>query len=322
MHLIDTAIKEIIAAEARIRPYIRETYLDYSDYYGKLSKSNIYFKQENLQFTGSFKTRGAINKILSLSKNEMDRGIVTASTGNHGLAVAYSLRKLNIEGTIYLPENASKDKVEAIERYGTKLCFYGNDCVIAEAKARHVGLEQNKVYISPYNDLQVIGGQGTIGVELLEQLKKIDAVFVSLGGGGLISGIAAWIKSKSPGTEIIGCSPENSQVMIKSVIAGEILDLPSLPTLSEGTAGGVEDGSVSFDICNNLVDDYITVTEEEIELCLIQYIKTQKTLIEGSAAVAIAAFMKKMDKYKAKNIVILLCGRNIRFETLKKLMGN
>lgn len=314
-------LKEIKKAEKRIRPYIRQTYLEYSHVYSNLTDSNVFFKLENLQHTGSFKTRGALNKILSLSEDELGRGIVAASTGNHGLAVAYSLNRLNAGGTIFVPNTSSQDKIEAIKRYKTNVCYYGDDCVIAEGKARQTGIENNKVYISGYNDFQVIGGQGTIGIELLKQTDNIDAIFISVGGGGLISGIAAWIKDKSPDTDIIGCSPENSQVMIKSIMAGKILDLPSLPTLSDGTAGGVEPGSITFELCRDLVDDFVTVTEEEIKINLIQYVKTYNMLIEGSAAVALASFMKVKDRYKAKNVIVLLCGGNIGMETLRTLMN-
>jgi len=304
----------------RIHPYIRPTYLEKSDYYSIFSGANVYFKMENLQFTGSFKTRGAMNKILSLSKEEMKKGVIAASTGNHGLGVAFSLNRLNAKGTIIVPENASNDKIQAIERYGVNVKLYGNDCVVAEARAKEISKENGSTYISPYNDLHVIGGQGTIGIELLNQLKNIDAVFVSLGGGGLISGIAALLKEESPETRIFGCSPENSQVMIQSVKAGKILDLPSLPTLSDGTAGGVEQGSVTFDLCKNLVNDFITVNEEEIRNCLYEFIKTQNILIEGSAAVAIASFLKVMEQLEGKNIVILLCGGNIGMDTLSLIV--
>jgi len=316
-----TVLKEIIKAEHRIRPFIRETFLEYSPFFSELSDVNVYFKLENLQNTGSFKTRGAMNKILSLEQSELDKGVLAASTGNHGMAVAYSLSRLNARGVIYVPGTASKDKIEAIKRYGTDIKLYGDDCVIAEAMARQTGMDKNKVYISGYNDLQVIGGQGTIGIELEKQLDNIDSVFVSLGGGGLISGISAYLKSVSAKTNIIGCSPQNSQVMIQSVKAGKILDLLSLPTLSDGTAGGVEPGSLTFDLCQNLVDDYITVTEEEIAEYLLLFIKMHNMLIEGSAAVALASFMKQKNKYKGKNVVIILCGANIGFDTLKNLMS-
>ena len=175
-------------------------------------------------------------------------------------------------------------------------------------------------YISPYNDLQVAAGQGTIGIELARQLDTFDAVFVSLGGGGLISGIAGYLKSINPNVHIIGCSPENSQVMIQSVKAGKILDLPSLPTLSDGTAGGLEPGAITFELCQALVDDYITVTEDEIKESLRLFMQTHHMMIEGAAAVAIASYLKMFERFKGKNVVIIICGANISLEILKGIL--
>jgi len=175
-------------------------------------------------------------------------------------------------------------------------------------------------HLPPYNDVKVIGGQGTIAFELTNQLDQIDAVYVALGGGGMISGIAAFLKSKNPAVQIIGCSPENSQVMIQSVKAGRILDLPSLPTLSDGTAGGVEPGSITLDLCREFVDDYMTVTESEIRASLREFMQAQHMLIEGSAAVAVAACKKHSKRLAGKNVAVIICGGNISLETLKTIL--
>jgi threonine dehydratase len=312
--------KEIQAAEERIRPHIRETILDYSPYYSSLTNANVYFKLENLQYTGSFKVRGAMNKVLSLTPAERDRGVVTASTGNHGAATAFSLGKFGATGIVFVPQGASSGKVQAIERLGAEVCYHGDDGAVTEAHARQYARENRLTYVSPYNDPQVIGGQGTIAVELAKQLDQIDMVYVALGGGGLISGIAGYLKSIHPDVKIIGCSPANSQVMIESVKAGQILDLPSLPTLSDGTAGGVEPDSITFDLCCDLVDDYETVTESEIKESLRQYLQVHHMLIEGSAAVALAGCLKQSDRMAGKNGVVILCGANISLETLKGIL--
>ncbi len=232
--------KEVIAAEIRIRPYIRKTILEYSPYYSRLTEGNVHFKLENLQHTGSFKLRGAMNKMLSLSPTQRDRGVVTASTGNHGAAVAYGLGKLGGRAIVFVPQNASHVKIQVIEGLGAEVHHFGDDTADTEAHARKFAEQKGLAYISPYNDIQIIGGQGSIAVELVNELNRIDIVFVALGGGGLISGIAGYLKSNQPAVEIIGCSPQNSQVMIQSVDAGQILDLPSLPTISDGTAGGID----------------------------------------------------------------------------------
>jgi threonine dehydratase len=311
---------EVITAEKRIRPYIRETILEYSPYYSQLAEADVYFKLENLQHTGSFKLRGAMNKMLSLTRAQRDRGVVTASTGNHGAAVAYSLGKLDATGIVFVPENASPGKVQAIERLGAEVHHFGDDTADTEAHARKFAEQNGLTYISPYNDFQVIGGQGTIAVELVNELNKIDTVFIALGGGGLISGIAGYFKSIHPAMEIIGCSPQNSQVMIRSVGADKILELSSLPTISDGTAGGIEPGAVTFDLCRELVDDYETVTENEIKESLREFLQTQHMLIEGAAAVAVAAMVKRCDRLAGKNVVVIICGANISLEILKTVL--
>ena len=307
-------------AHERIRPYLRKTMLVQSHYYSEQSGANIFFKCENLQHTGSFKARGAMNKLLSLSEEERKKGVVTASTGNHGAAVAYALQHIAARGIVFVPETASQSKTAKIERLGAEVRYFGQDSAKTEGYARQFAIQEGMTYVSPYNDPQIIGGQGTVGFELERQLETIDAVFVSLGGGGLISGIAGYLKNHNPNIHIVGCSPIHSQVMIKSVRAGEILDLPSQPTLSDGTAGGVEPDSITFKLCLELVDDYCVVTEDEIATSLREFISAQHMLIEGSAAVAIASFLQQQERFEGKNVVIVLCGANISLTTLKEIL--
>ncbi len=314
-------VQEVRLAERRIRPHIRETILEHSPVLSELGGANVYCKLENLQHTGSFKARGALSKLLSLTEEQRARGVVTASSGNHGAAVAYSLGKLGATGIVFVPHIADAAKVQAIERLGAEVRAFGQDCAEAEVHGREYAAQHGMVYVSPYNDPQVIGGQGTIGVELARQLEPIDAVYASLGGGGLISGIAALLKSVQPEVQVIGCSPQNSQVMIQSVRAGRILDLPSLPTLSDGTAGGIEPGAITFDLCRTLVDDYLTVTEEEIRAALLLFVEVHHMLIEGAAAVAVAAYLKSSARFVGKNVVIVICGANISLQTLREVLS-
>ena len=307
---------DILQAEKRIRPYIRETWLEPSP----LGNSAL-VKLENVQHTGSFKVRGAVNKLLCLTSEQRSKGVITASTGNHGAAVAYGLKILGIKGSIIVPENASATKVEAVRRLGAEIIVEGDDGVIAERYARSRAEERDLTYISPYNDAEVIAGQGSIGVELARQLEDIDAVFVALGGGGLISGVATYLKSVSPKTKIIGCSPENSAVMRESVKAGKILALESKPTLSDGTAGGVEEGAVTFEIVKNLVDDYVTVSETEIKEAIKTFIHLHHMLIEGAAGVVVAAYLKEQRRFAGKNVVLIICGANIGLKDLSKVLG-
>lgn len=311
---------EVLQAEKRIRPHIRETPLHYSLPLSQLGNCQVFLKLENLQHTGSFKARGAMNKLLSLTAEQRQQGIVTASSGNHGAAVAFGLSSVDIPGVIFLPKDASSAKVNVIRQLGADSQFYGDDCGLTEAYARQYAGEHGMVYISPYNDAQVLAGQGTIAVELAQQLEQIDAVFVSVGGGGLMSGMAGYLKSELEGIKMIGCSPANSPVMARSIQAGQIVEMDSLPTLSDGTAGGIEPGAVTFDLCRTLIDDFVLVTEAEIEAAIRLAIETQHLLIEGAAGVAIASFLKQKERFSGKTVVILICGANISLEALKQIL--
>ncbi|MEO8955406.1 MAG: threonine/serine dehydratase [Ktedonobacteraceae bacterium] len=313
-------LQEILQAEHKIRPYIHETSLEYSFPLSKLTGSQVYLKLENLQHTGSFKVRGAMNALLSLSPEQRTRGIVTASSGNHGIAVAFGLHTLKMQGTIFVPEHTSSTKVESIRNYGADCRFWGTDSVMTEVYARSYAAQNDMLYISPYNNRQVVGGQGTIGVELCQQINHIDVVLAALGGGGLISGIAEYLKAVFAHAEVIGCSPEHSPVMAKSVQAGRILDMESLTTLSDGTAGGVEQDAITFPLCQRLVDDYILVSEEEIRQAMRLCMQTHHMLIEGAAGVPLAALLKMPERWRDKTVVVILCGANVSLETLQTIL--
>ena len=240
---------DIVLAANRIGPHIRETPLDHSPYFSELTGANVYLKLDNLQHTGSFKLRGAFNKVLSLTPDERKAGCVAASSGNHGAAIAYAMKKLGVTGVIFVPEQTSPTKVDAIRRAGGDVRFFGTDGLDTENHARAYAGENGMAYLSPYNDEQVVAGQGVCGVEIARQLSHVDAVFIAVGGGGLIGGVGAFLKSVNPDVEIVSCQPEASAVMTESVKAGEILDLPSHPTLSDGTAGGIEAGAITFELC-------------------------------------------------------------------------
>jgi threonine dehydratase len=312
-------IKEkIIEAEKRIRPYLRETPLEYSYVLNKMTGSEVYLKLENIQITGSFKARGALNKVLSLRDSKAK--IVTASTGNHGLGVANALALVKKEGMIYLPKNASPAKVEAIGMRGVPVEFYGDNCEETEEYVRKLSQTTNQVYISPYNDEEVMAGQGSIGVELLRQLPDMDAVFISVGGGGLIAGIASYLKAVNPKIEVVACLPENAPVMYECIKAGKIIEVAEKPTLSDATAGGIEAGSITFEVCQQHVDTYITVNEEEIVDSMKLVMKYHHQIIEGSAGVAVAALLKTKDQYQGKKVVVVICGGNVSEAVLKRII--
>lgn len=311
---------EVLSADQRIRPYIRETQLEYSISLSKPSGCKIYLKCENLQYAGAFKARGALSKLLSLTPEERKQGVVTASSGNHGAAVAFGCNKLNINGIVFVPKYASSTKLENIRNYEVPVELYSDDWLETELYAIDYAKKNNKVFVSPYNDLKVIGGQGTIAIELMRQLDKIDAIFVAVGGGGLISGIGGFLKSLAPHIKIIGCLPENSPVMAESVKEGQIIEMETKPTLSDATAGCIEPGSITFDICREVVDDFILVSEDEIKNAIIQLIKTQHLLVEGASGVALAALLKSTNRFQGKNCVVILSGGNISFEVLKSIL--
>ena len=300
-----------------IKHYIVKTPLTYSERLSNEINSNIFLKLENLQKTGSFKARGALNKILNINNS---KDVVAASSGNHGAAVSYALSKKNMNGTIYVPENVKKSKVKNIESYGSKVVKFGDDCLDAENEAIRVSKENNLTFVSPYNDLDIVSGQGTIGVEILNDNNEIDVVFITVGGGGLISGVGSYLKSINPSIKVIGCSPFNSSIMINSIKKGKIINTESKDTLSDGSAGGVEEGSITFDICKELIDDYCLVSEDEISLQIKNSLNIDKMLIEGSAAVAIASAIKMKSQLVDKNVVIVICGGNIGPDTLKKIL--
>jgi threonine dehydratase len=314
-------IREVLEAESRIRPFIRETPVERSPHLSPDESSPVFLKLENFQLTGSFKIRGAMNRLLGMTDAERSAGVVTASTGNHGAAVAHALAELGHSGVIFVPRGAAPAKLAKIRAYGAEVREHGDDSGLTERFAREYAEREGCLYVSPYNDPLVIGGQGTIGIELHRQLERLDTIYVSLGGGGLISGVAAYLKSRLPELEVVACSPENSAVMFESLRAGRILELESRPTLSDGTAGGVEPGAITFNSCRELIDRHLLVPEERIARALRRFVERHQMLIEGSAAMAIAAYLGEQERQRGRRIAIVLCGGNLEPRTLVDLMA-
>ena len=313
---------EVLEADDRIRLHIRQTPLEPSLWLGQQAGCEVYLKLENLQVTSSFKYRGALNKILSLSEEERRRGIVTASSGNHGSAVAYLLRKFGLSGSIYIPETASSAKVETLRTYSADLIILGTDGVETETAARQAALDEGRVYIPPYNDPKIIGGQGTIGLELESQLEGIDAVFCPVGGGGLAAGIAGYLKSTDAQIHFVGCQPRNSAIMYESVRAGHIVDQPSKATLSDGTAGGIEEQSITFPVCRDRIDEYVLVDEDEIAAAIRLLLGKHHLLVEGAAVLSVASFLRLAEAYRGKRVVLIVSGARISLETLKTVLDS
>jgi threonine dehydratase len=318
--LSPTALAQMVNdATKRIRAFVTETPVESVPELLPAQRANLFFKLENLQQTGSFKLRGASNKILSLSPDQAACGVIAASNGNHGLGVAAAARRTGIAAEVYVSSHVSPAKARRIEEYGARIHRAGDDPLDAELAARAAATKEDKTFISPYNDVEVMAGQGTIAVELLRQLPRIDAIFVAVGGGGLVGGIGAYMKHVSPQTEIVGCWPENSRVLYESMQAGRIVDVPEQPTLSESTAGGLEPGSVTLEICRSAIDRSVMVAEGEI-LSVMQRVRAARGwLIEGAAAVAVAAFLKHAHEYDGKTVVAIICGGNLSPEIKRQL---
>jgi threonine dehydratase len=316
-------VQNILEAHSRLNPYALETPLVRSLAFSQATGAEVWLKLENLQPTGSFKVRGALNKLLSLPPEQLAKGVVAASSGNHGAGVAWGLAKLGAKGIVFVPEGASPTKLEAICRLGAEVRVYGTDGADTEVYAREYAHQNGLSYISPYNDPDVIAGQGTIGVEIAEQMGdpvQPDAVFVTVGGGGMISGIASYLKSVSPTVQMIGCQPENDAAMLASVRAGRIVEIDAKPTISDGSAGGLEPGAITFDLCQRLVDAWVTVSEAEIRAAMRAFLETEQGGLEGAAGVALAAFFKTAEQYKGKTMVVVICGANISPEKLKTVL--
>ena len=309
-----TLFARIQAADVAIRPQVAETPLEVSRVLSASLGCEVLLKCEHLQPTGSFKVRGATNKICSMDQAARIAGVITASTGNHGQGVARAAAFANVAVTVYVAAETAPLKIAAIGALGAHVIVIDGSPIDAELEARRQAESQGKTYISPYNDLDVVAGQGTIGMELLRQAPELAAVFVAVGGGGLISGIGTALKQMNPRARIIGVWPENSQCMLEALKAGAIVDTVEYPTLSDGTAGAVESGSMTLPLCRTVIDEAITVTETEIASALRTIAQTDRWMVEGAAGVAVAGLLKAAHAYPGRKVAAILCGRNIALD--------
>lgn len=318
--MIDTPA--IAAAAERIERHITRTPLFRSDPLSERHGADIVIKAEHLQRTGSFKVRGSANVVHSLDPALAAEGVVTASSGNHGIGVATAAASRNFACTIYLPSGAAASKIDQIRRLGAQVEFVDStDTSVAEMAARRMAAEQGCSYVSPYNDPATVAGQGTIGKEILEDGPAPDAVVISVGGGGLISGIATWIKAMAPDTRIIGASAANDRAMAASIAAGRIVTPDFEPTFSDGTAGGLEDDTITFAICQQLVDEWVDISEADIARGVVTMIDDHHQLVEGSAGMAIAAATNYAAAHPGQRIVAVSCGANVGSDALAAMVA-
>lgn len=309
----------VLAACERIRTSVILTQVDDVSSLLHNRPATILFKREDLQHTGSFKLRGAGNKILSLTRSQAEAGVIAASNGNHGMGVAAAATRAGIAAEVFVSEHVSPAKAQRIQQLGAMIRRAGTNPLDAELAARAAAKQTGRIFISPYNDIDVMAGQGTIAVELLHQVGHIDAVFVAVGGGGLIGGIGTYLKSASPHTEIVGCWPENSPVLYESIKAGKILEVNEEPTVSESTAGGLEPESLTLEICQRVIDRCVLVSEAEILTAMRLVRDKQGWLMEGAAGVALASFLKERERYENRTVAIVICGGNLSENVREKL---
>ncbi len=281
---------------------------------------NISIKAENLQLTGSFKLRGAYNKISSLTPEEKAKGVIACSAGNHAQGVALSATKNGIKSTICIPAGAPLSKVEATKGFGGDVVLVPGVYDDAYAKAVELTKEHGYTFVHPFDDEKVIAGQGTIGLEILEQEPHVDAVFVAIGGGGLASGVACAIKSMKPDCKIYGVQAAGAPSMYDSINKGEIIELKSVSTIADGIAVK-KPGNLTFEMCKKYLDGVVTVTEDEIATAILTLMETQKTVAEGAGATSVAAAMfHKVPELKGKNIVCVISGGNIDVSILSRVI--
>ncbi len=306
----------------RIADRVDKTPLRRSSSFSEELDAEVFFKLENRQTTGSFKLRGAMNCLLTLDAAQRDAGCVAASSGNHGAAVACAMQQLGVDGVVFVPEGTSSAKVEKIRSYGVAVEFFGTDGLDTEQHARAYARLRGMAYLSPYNDAAVIAGQGSCGVEIVEQCPEVSAVFVAVGGGGLIGGVGSVLKTHNPAVRIYGCQPAASDVMAQSMAAGEIVDVPGGPTLSDGTAGGIEAGAVTFPLNRAVVDEFVVVGENEIAAAMHDFMARENDVIEGAAGVAIAAMRRCAERIAGATVVTIICGGNIADNVLSDIRAD
>lgn len=310
-------LSKIYAARKRIQDLVRETPLESSSFLGDISGGEIWLKLENLQFTGSFKIRGAYNKLLQLSEDERRLGVVTASSGNHGQAIGYACGALGVEATIVTPKNTPEIKLEGIRRHGVDLILYGEEYMDAERLARSIECKEGKTFISAYSDPDIVAGQGTVGLEMAEAQPDLDAVLVPVGGGGLISGVGCALKAALDGVEVLGIQSVASPVMAESIRHGMIVEMELEDSVAEGLHGGIEEDSITFELCRSLVDDFILVQEETIIDAVGLLLRRQRQLVEGAGAVGAAAIMENPIRFRGRRVGVVVSGGNISLHLLR-----
>jgi threonine dehydratase len=314
-------LQNIKEARKAIAPFIKCTPLVQSQFLTTFCGCPLFLKLENLQITSSFKPRGVFNKLLHLSEEEQNRGIITASAGNHGQAVAYAAEKLGFYARVVVPIHTPKVKIDGIKKYGADLVLFGENYDEAERKAKKLAREDGCAYISPYNDELIIAGHGTIGLEILESLPDVDVVMVPLGGGGLLSGISVTVKSIRPEVQVIGVQSKSSPVMYESLKAGKIVAVKKAgDSVAEGLSGNV--GPITFGIVQKYVERVLLVEEESLRQAVYMLWVHDKQVVEGSGAAAVAPVIENKPLFKGKRVVSVVTGGNIDNDLFQNILAS
>ena len=312
-------LADVKAALDRIRASIYLSPCTISATFSQLTGNSIYLKLDNLQRTGAFKERGALNKLLTLTKQERDQGVIAASAGNHAQGLAYHAGKLGIRAQICMPLTTPLIKVSATKAYGADVVLHGANYDEACEEAIHRGNQQQLTFVHPFDDDAVIAGQGTIGLEMLQQHPEIEAVVVPIGGGGLIGGIACAIKETNPKVQIVGVQTSRLPSMKAAVTQGKPVTIPAAATIADGIAVR-RAGDRTLPLVKKYVDQIVTVDEEEIANAILLLLEREKTMAEGAGAAAIAAMVNHKVELSGKKIAVLVCGGNIDVTLLSRII--
>ncbi|WP_291632839.1 threonine ammonia-lyase [Clostridium sp.] len=310
-------LSEIKKAQTNLKGVSKKTALIYSDVFSNESGNSVYIKPENLQITGAFKLRGAYNKLCTLTQSEKERGVIASSAGNHAQGVAYSSEKLGISATIVMPKTTPLIKIEATKSYGANVILFGDCYDEAYTEAKRLENEYNYVFVHPFDDLDVMYGQGTIACEIIDEIEDIDCILVPVGGGGLIGGIALAAKALNPNIKIIGVEPEGAKAMKDSMDNNGIVHLATVRTIADGVAVK-KPGDLTFEIIRNYVDEIVTVSDFDIMESFLLLLEKHKLIAEASGALSFAG-LKKI-KEKGKKVACVLSGGNIDVVTISSMI--
>lgn len=305
------SLRDIQDARDSIRNEVKQTPLLYSQYLSSLTGSEVYLKLENQQVTNAFKIRGALNKMMHLTAEEKSRGVIAASSGNHAQAVGVAAEKLGITTTVVVPETTPKIKIEKIRKHKVDLIIHGEQYDYAEQYAKKLARERGLTFVSAYNDPLIVAGQGTVGLEILEQLPTVGSIITPVSGGSILSGVAVAAKSIKPSVEVLGAQPKGVAAMYYCLKAGRIIDVPMKPTIAEGLDGNIEQGCITFELVQRYVDEVLLFEEDDMKEMIRLLWEKEKQVVEASGAISIAPIVKTPKRFAEKRTVAVITGGNI-----------